>query len=181
MYIIGFDPGLASTGWAVLDKDKEKVIDSGIIKTDAAQDKLGRLYSLRQSIRAILQAYSLITPKPEVAIEDFIFQKRTTQFGDEVPLKSAELLNRAVQVIVSECWGLGFKPTLYSATEIKEAIAGYGRANKEAVKRGVKLRLGDAPKSNHSIDAAAAVIYHADLMVVNKAIASSEIKQLMRK
>jgi Holliday junction resolvasome RuvABC endonuclease subunit len=104
MIIVAFDPGLASTGWAVLDTDTQHVFDSGVIRTSAGAEKLERLFSLRQAVRAILQGYFQIEPTPQVAIEDFIFQKRTTKRGEEVPLPSAELLNRVVQVIVSECW-----------------------------------------------------------------------------
>lgn len=163
MLIPAFDPGLANTGWVVLDTAQNKIIDSGVIKTDAKQDKLERLFSLRQSVRAILQGYFQIEPTPEVAIEDFIFQKRTTTRGEEVPLPSAELLNRVVQVIVSECWALNMVPHLYPAPAVKEALTRCNRANKAAMKEAVSLRVASMPKSNHAIDACAVALYHADV------------------
>lgn len=166
--IIAFDPGLANTGWIVLDTAREKIIDSGVIKTDSKQDRLDRLFKLRQSVRAILQGYCQIQPRPEVAIEDFIFQKRTTKYGDEVPLKSAELLNRVVQLIVSECWALDMAPYLYSAPDVKNAIAGWDKADKDMVKVAVRARVKELPKSNHAIDAAAVALYHRDVTQIQR-------------
>lgn len=162
--ILGFDPGLASTGFCVLDKKKGKVIDSGVIKTEPKDERETRLFLLRNSVRAILQAYH--SEDPHVAIEDFIFQKRLKKDGHEVPLKSAEVLNRVVQVIVSVTWELGLDVFLYSAPTIKDAIAGWRLADKRMVGAAVSLRLGEStPSNNHAIDACAVALYHADLML----------------
>ncbi|MBE0448776.1 MAG: crossover junction endodeoxyribonuclease RuvC [Actinobacteria bacterium] len=164
MLVIGFDPGLTSTGWCVLDTDKQKIIDSGVIKTCNIRQREERLFAIRQSTKAILQGYMRMDP--QVAIEDFIFQKRKTRCGEEVPLKSAELLNRVVQVIVSVCWDLGIEVSLYPAPDVKGAIAAYERADKEAMRKAVKLRLSEIPRPSHIVDAAAVALYHADLSVI---------------
>jgi Holliday junction resolvasome RuvABC endonuclease subunit len=66
------------------------------------------------------------------------------------------------------------KPNLYSAPTVKEAIVGWDRADKAAVKAAVKLRVKEAPKNSHSVDACAVALYHADLMAVeNKVIAGA--------
>lgn len=179
--IIGFDPGLASTGWAVIDEEKQKVIASGVILTKASLPPLERLFDIRLAVRALLQAYYQLVPRPEVAIEDFVFQKRTTKRGHEVPLKSAEMLNRVVQLIVSECWALSYHVALYPASEVKEAIAGNSKAKKEEVKKGLILRLAHRPRNNHAIDAAAVALYHADLAIIRSQAQSAEIAKLMKR
>ena len=163
-----------------IDTKEQKVIDSGVILTKAGLPPLERLYEIRQAVRAILQAYYQIAPRPQVAIEDFVFQKRTRTDGCEVPIKSAEMLNRVVQLIVSECWALSFAVSLYSAPEVKEAFAGYGRANKGAVKKIIALRLKNLPRNNHAIDAAAVALYHADMRAMQEKIRSAEMKHLMQ-
>jgi Holliday junction resolvasome RuvABC endonuclease subunit len=172
--ILGVDPGLATTGYSFLSPDATTVKWSGRILTDKGQTDIERLYSLRNAMTALIRTTLEENPDGiEVAIEDFVFQKRKVKGGDEVPLKTAEALNRAVQVIVCVCWDHDIHPELYSAPTVKEAMTGYKRAKKKDVERSLNLRLKQMPTNNHAVDAAAVALYHANVLAMNRAMAGS--------
>ncbi|MDR2964811.1 MAG: crossover junction endodeoxyribonuclease RuvC [Treponema sp.] len=147
--ILGIDPGLASTGWGVLEDaaGKIKYIDHGVITTKADQPRAERLFFIMHSIRNIIEKF-----KPaEAAIEHLFFGKNVSS---AIPVAEARGVVSAVlaekSIIVHE-----FMPNL-----IKKGVTGITSANKAQVQEMVRIILGldEIPKPDHAADALASAI-----------------------
>ena len=137
MRILGIDPGLACTGFGIIDvgNSQLKVIDYGVIKTDQKKQLNIRLNTIFQDLKYIIDKF-----KPSVMSVEQIF------YGKNV--KSALLLGhaRGIPLLLSA----EFKLTLYefSARRIKQSLTGNGNASKEQVQFMVMqiLNLKEPPK-----------------------------------
>lgn len=158
--ILGIDPGLASTGWGVLDYQdgKIKYIDHGIIETKAGQIRSERLFFILQSVRSIIDKY-----KPtQAAIETLYFGKNVSS---AIPVAEAR---GVISAAIAE---RGIPLFEYAPNAIKQGVTGVARADKEQVQEMVRiiLSLDKIPKPDHSADALGAAICAAN--------ASSLLKQ----
>jgi crossover junction endodeoxyribonuclease RuvC len=147
--IIGIDPGLASTGWGVLeDKNgKIKYIDHGIIKTKADQPRAERLFFIMHSIRLIIEKY-----KPtEAAIEILFFGKNVSS---AIPVAESR---GVISAIVAE---KGIPLHELTPNAIKKGVTGVTSADKKQVQEMVRIILGldSPPQPDHAADALAAAI-----------------------
>ncbi len=150
--IIGIDPGLGKTGWAVISKDGNnlKYISSGVIKTEAASALPDRIHHIYQNLANIIQKF-----KPnEFAIEETFVNKN--------PLSSLKLgYGRAAAILAAA--NSGIEVFEYSAKHVKKAIVGAGAADKNQIKYMVSVLL---PKikisSEDEADAVAVAITHAN-------------------
>ncbi len=161
MRIIGIDPGVATTGWAVIDfqgRDIIDVVDYGIIETAKGlkpEQRLGEIYS---DLNEILDKF-----KPEVAgVETLIFcnnAKTVMQVGEA----------RGVVLLILEHYSID----IYSFTplQVKSSISGYGKAEKKQVQENVKriCNLTDIPKPDDAADAIAIAICCNDSLKLNNA------------
>jgi crossover junction endodeoxyribonuclease RuvC len=147
--ILGIDPGLASTGWGILEDaaGKIKYIDHGTIITKADQPRAERLFFIMHTIRKIIEKY-----KPaEAAIERLFFGKNVSS---AIPVAEARGVISAVlaekSIIVHEL----------TPNSIKKGVTGIISADKSQVQEMVRiiLELKDAPKPDHAADALAAAI-----------------------
>lgn len=150
MRVLGVDPSLRSTGYAVLDGDRrtQKVLEYGLIKTKKADSLQQCLVQIADTIEGVVKEHS-----PDcLAIED-IFTARNSS----VALKLGHV--RGAVILVCERNGLETFP--YAATRIKETVAGYGRASKEQVQHMVVRALGlvEVPPDD-AADALAAALTH---------------------
>jgi crossover junction endodeoxyribonuclease RuvC len=151
--IIGVDPGLAATGWGVVDCSGSRLryIAHGHIKTAADTPRAERLFFIYESFRKILEAYQ---PK-QAAIENLYFGKN---------ISSAMVVAEARGVL---CMSLAQKeiPVLeITPNAIKKAVVGVNSADKSQVQEMVRLilNLDEIPKPDHAADALAAAVCAAN-------------------
>jgi len=151
MRIIGIDPGYAIMGWAVLDLEGNhfKAVDYGVVTTDAGVPMSLRLQHLYAELLAIIGQY-----KPgEAGIEELFFNTNA---------KTAIGVGEARGVAMLACVNSGLEVSEYTPLQIKQALVGYGRADKKQVQAMVKaiLNLEKSPRPDDAADAAAAAICH---------------------
>jgi crossover junction endodeoxyribonuclease RuvC len=144
--ILGIDPGLANTGWAVLENE-ERVVDSGCLVTKSSDDSSKRLEFIYSELEKIIKKYKVET----ISIESLFFAKNA---------KSALPVAEAIGVI--KVCGLknGCGVRLFTPLQIKMALVGYGRAEKEQVEQMVRqqLKLPEKVDISHESDAMAAAL-----------------------
>ena len=155
MYILGIDPGLAIVGWGVVEYVNEKFtpISYGAITTPAGIDIEQRLLQIYDGLDGIIKKY-----KPDdIAIEELFFN--TNQ-------KTAIAVAEARGVIM--LCGIQNKIPLYEYTplQVKQAVVGYGRADKKQVITMTNMLLGlkKSPKLDDTSDALAIAICHGHSM-----------------
>ncbi len=153
MIIVGFDPGLATLGYGVISVDnssKPKMIDYGVVLTDKNINLAERLNLLEKGIKQVIDKF-----KPdEIAIEELFFAKNV-KTGIAVAHARGVLLLTAYK----ECKRI-FE---YTPLQIKQALTGYGRAEKNQIQQMVKTLLGlkTIPKPDDAADAVAVALCHA--------------------
>lgn len=149
--ILGIDPGYARTGYAVLDyyRDRFKIVDYGLISTEANTDFSRRLLTIDRAIDSICARF-----EPDcMAIEELFFYRNiTTAIG------TAQA--RGVCIVAAARRGLDIYE--YTPMQSKLAVTGYGHADKLQVQEMVKylLRLKEIPKPDDVADALAIAICH---------------------
>lgn len=153
MIILGLDPGLATLGYGVIRKEKSKraeMIDYGIVSTPKEENLAVRLCMLERGIKQIIDKF-----KPdEIAVEELFFAKNV-KTGISVAHARGVILLTANK----EC-GRIFE---YTPLQIKQALTGYGRAEKNQIQQMVKSLLGlkAIPKPDDAADALAVALTHA--------------------
>ncbi len=153
MRILGIDPGLAATGFGVIEQNHSSfaVVDYGVINT-LSRDPIGlRLKKIYDKITSLVKEFS-----PDVAAVEEIFFSANA--------KSAIQVAQTKGVIILACVNAGLKVFEYTPLQIKMAISGYGKAPKEQMQKMVKaiLKLSSIPKSDHSADALAVAICYSN-------------------
>ena len=145
MRILGIDPGYAILGYGVLDMkgNKFEVIAYGSILTDNSMEMPQRLKLLYDELSEIIRRYQ----PEEASIEELFFNNNA---------KTAILVGEARGVAVLACI------SEYTPLQIKQALVGYGRADKKQMQAMVKaiLNLETVPKPDDTADALAAAICH---------------------
>ncbi len=147
--ILGVDPGYARAGWSILKKDGQQLelINYGCIETPKKMEHSERLNFLNQELKKIIKRY-----KPEVlAVEELFFFKN---------LKTAMKVAEAKGVILMTAFNSKLTIEEYTPLQIKQALAGYGRAGKRQIQYMVKmiLKLDSVPKPDDVADAVAVAI-----------------------
>ena len=153
MIILGIDPGTATTGYGVIEsnKGKLKIIDYGCILTDKKSKMPERLDFLGEELKKIIKKY-----KPQaLAVEELFFFKNA---------KTIITVGQARGVILFVGKNIGKKTGLdifeYTPLQVKQAVVGYGRADKKQVQEMVKAILGlnEIPQPDDAADALAVAI-----------------------
>ncbi len=153
MVIVGFDPGLATLGYGVITTDikkKPEMVDYGIISTPKDVNFAVRLTMIEKGVKEVINTY-----KPdEIAIEELFFAKNVTTGINVAHARGVTLLTA-----VKMC----DKIFEYTPLQIKQALTGYGRAEKNQIQQMVKtlLRLKAVPKPDDAADALAVALCHA--------------------
>ena len=149
---LGIDPGIATTGYGLvrLTQDGELVaVSFGIISTPKDSSAPVRLEILFDQLKALLKKH-----KPDTAaVEKLFFQSN---------VKTALSVGQARGVIMLCLQKAGIEPFEYTPNEIKQAVAGYGGADKRQVQDMVRalLQLDSIPKPDDAADALAIAITH---------------------
>ncbi len=150
--ILGLDPGMAGTGWGVIEhvQQRSRLLAHGTINTTARQPDSERLVTIYRGVLDVIDEFR----PAAAAIEEL--------FGG-VNLKSALAVGQARGVIILACAERDIMPADYTPLRIKQAVVGYGRASKQQVQQMVKslLELGEIPRPDHAADALAVAICHA--------------------
>ena len=152
MRILGIDPGFAITGYSIIDYqgNKFKLIDSGAVTTKAGESFPLRLTKIYDDLSMIIDEY-----KPDAISVDELF------FNNNVKTAINVAQARGVVLVVGCQKQI---PTYeYTPLQIKQAVAGYGRADKIQVQKMVKaiLNVEKLPKLDDTTDSMAAAICHA--------------------
>ena len=152
MVILGIDPGLAIVGWGVIDYDKNRfrTIDYGSLQTPAGEATETRLVNIYSGMQALIKRY-----KPScMAVEELFFNTNITT-GIRVSQARGVILLAAAQA--------GIEIAEYTPLQVKQAVVGYGRADKHQIITMVTRLLGlrEPPKPDDTADALAIDICHA--------------------
>ena len=165
MIILGIDPGIATLGYGVIEKDARgnfRAIDCGVVTTPKDEGLPVRLAMLEEGVAKILEKY-----KPdEVAMEELFFSKNIT-----TGIAVAHARGVALLTCVKTCGRL----YEYTPMQIKQALTGYGKADKKQIQSTVTsiLKLPSIPKPDDAADALAIALCHGfagrfgELFVVN--------------
>lgn len=159
MVVLGIDPGLASTGWGVVDKseiknqrskirtEKLKVLGYGVIKTKPGVKRAERLKKIYEELSGLIEKY-----QPELVVVEEVF------FGKNA--KTAMMVGQAQGVIMLAAVNLERPVLVVTPLQVKNAVCGYGRAEKGQVQAMVQrqLGMGEKPKSDDAADALAVAL-----------------------
>lgn len=152
MRIIGIDPGTGILGFGVIDiiKGKPTLVDGGVIRTPVKEDDAVRLLTIYDELTDIIAQ----TKPDEMAVEKLFFSKNVT---------TAITVAQARGVVLLTAMQAGLKIAEYNPMQIKQALTGYGRADKKQMQEMVRLTLNlkEVPKPDDAADALAVAITHA--------------------
>ena len=147
--IIGIDPGLASTGWGVIEssRGKLKYVAHGCIETSADKSRGQRLVIIYKSFLKVIKTYM-----PEQAAMENLY------FGRNI--SSAMAVAEARGVLLMALCSKGLPVLELTPNSIKQAVVGVSKADKKQIQEMVKLILGleEIPKPDHAADALGAAI-----------------------
>jgi crossover junction endodeoxyribonuclease RuvC len=152
MIILGIDPGLATLGYGVIEKDERgnfRALDCGVVLTPKDEGLPVRLAILEEGVKKVLDKYH----PDEVAMEELFFSKNIT-----TGIAVAHARGVALLTCVKECGKL----YEYTPMQIKQALTGYGKADKKQIQSVVTsmLRLKEVPKPDDAADALAIALCH---------------------
>ena len=152
--IIGIDPGLASTGWGVVNCNAGKIhyVSHGIIETKAAMPLAERLLLIMNSLNKIIDLH-----KPSVSAVEKLY------FGSNV--SSAIPVAQATGVIFAALAAKKIIVHELRPNVIKKGVTGFSRSEKNQVQEMVRIILGlpEIPKPDHAADALGAAICAANI------------------
>lgn len=151
MRVLGLDPGLATTGWGMVEEEAGALAlaDFGVVTTAPGQPLAKRLQSLYQELTALIALQ-----RPDVAAVEELFFSRNARTAFTVgQARGVALLALAdAELIVHE----------YTPLQVKQAVVGYGQATKHQVQQMVRMLLGlsEVPQPDDAADAVAVAICH---------------------
>lgn len=152
MVILGIDPGLATLGWGVVTdrQNKQQLVDYGCILTPADMPFPKRLLAIHTQFSALLQKY---TPD-EIAFEELFFARNVT---------TALTVGAARGVCVALSADYTDNVYEYTPMQVKQAMVGYGKAEKRQIQEMVKLLLHmeAIARPDDAADALAIALTHA--------------------
>lgn len=152
MIILGIDPGTAITGYGIIkvEGNKFKALTYGSIKTKKSEGLPIRLRIIYQEVKQLIATYN----PEEIAVEDLFFNKNT---------RTALAVGHARGVVLLAGANSMLNVNEYTPLQVKQAVVGYGRAEKTQVQQMVKSILGleKIPKPDDVADALAVAICHA--------------------
>ena len=159
MIILGIDPGLATLGYGVIEADNQKrrLIQYGTLTTPAGQPMPQRLRAIYQGMNQLMDIYQ----PDDVAFEELFFSKNITTGIAVGPARGDGLLAEVQR-----------PENLYEYTpmQIKQAVTGYGGADKHQVQQMVKilLKMKEIARPDDAADAIAVALTHANSMNMKK-------------
>ncbi len=152
MLVIGIDPGTAITGYGLVREQQNgvlEVVDFGVIQTSAELEMPQRLLQLYRDLKQL----ALLHRPDSGAVEKLFFQKN---------VRTAISVGQGRGVAILALAEAGISIGEYTPLEIKQAVAGYGGADKNQMQYMVKalLELEDTPQPDDAADALAVAVCH---------------------
>lgn len=158
MIILGIDPGTAITGYGFINTDKHalKVIEYGCVFTPAKTENAKRIAAITEQLTSLIQKHC----PNYIAIEQLFFFKN---------VKTAISVSEARGAILLIANQLRIDIHEYTPLQVKQAITGYGKAEKTQIQKMVKviLQLKEIPKPDDAADALAVAICCANRIHAN--------------
>lgn len=153
MIILGLDPGIGTMGYGVVEKDVRgncSAVDFGVVRTPKDENLAVRLCILEEGVNALFDKFS----PEEVAMEELFFSKNIT---------TGIAVAHARGVMMLACNKRCGKIFEYTPNQIKQALTGYGRADKPQMQKVVAshLRLSAIPRPDDAADALGVALCHA--------------------
>lgn len=165
MRILGIDPGVATTGWAVVDFDKEeKIVDFGVVSTSKEHTQPERLSEIYEDIVKIIKDFS-----PDYgAVELLLFNNNA---------KTAMAVGESRGVVILALTQNKIPFLQFTPPQIKLSISGNGRADKKQVQENVKriFKLEQLPKPDDAADAVAIALCCRDSLKLDSRINKKQI------
>jgi crossover junction endodeoxyribonuclease RuvC len=162
MVVLGIDPGTANTGYGVVRRRSGRLgaLDAGVIQTRADQAPERRLAIIHRALLDLIDEHEVEV----VALEDLYFGQNA---------RSAFAVGHARGVAMLAAGERGLPCASYTPQQVKSAVCGSGRAQKEQVARMVAALLGlpEPPRSDHASDALAVALCHANRAPLAAALA----------
>jgi crossover junction endodeoxyribonuclease RuvC len=163
MLVLGIDPGTARTGFGLVRETGDgglELVAYGVITTAAKTPPAERLHTLHSELRKLIKQHQPV----EAAVEQLFFQKNVS---------TAMSVGQARGVILLALQQSGLRIEEYGPQDIKQAVTGYGAADKSQMQRMVKtlLSMSRIPKPDDAADALAIAICHCH---------SARLRQQMR-
>lgn len=152
MIILGIDPGTATTGYGLIQKDGQKLtaLDYGVITTSPREEPPDRLHTIYDQLNRLFDLH-----QPDFLVTERLFfaKNETTAFG----------VGRTIGVVLLTAAQRGIPWMEYTPPQVKLAIVGYGAAEKKQVQYMIQrlLNLPSIPKPDDAADALAIAICHA--------------------
>ncbi len=153
MVILGLDPGYGTMGYGVIEKDARgncSAVDYGVVKTPASENFAVRLCILEEGVNALFDRFH----PEEAAMEELFFSKNVT---------TGIAVAHARGVMLLTCNKRCGRIFEYTPNQIKQAVTGYGGADKGQMQRVIAslLRLRSVPRPDDAADALAVALCHA--------------------
>ena len=157
--IIGIDPGTATTGWAIIEQTGDRILPLayGHISTAKEDSDDSRILEVSCNLDELIKKYQ----PEEAAIESLFFFKNQKTVIQVAQSRGAILLTLRQNSI---------RIASYTPLQVKQALTGYGRAEKKQMQQMVKniLHLNEIPKPDDVADALAVAVCHANsLKIIN--------------
>ncbi len=151
MLVLGIDPGTAITGYGLVEwrEGKERLVKSGVIITSSCMEMPMRLCKINRDLDILIKEF-----KPDaMAIEQLFFHRNS-----KTVITVAQA--RGVAIMTAAC--LGVQVAEYTPLQVKQAVVGYGNAEKRQVQLMVQriLSMSQLPKPDDAADALAVAICH---------------------
>jgi crossover junction endodeoxyribonuclease RuvC len=164
--VIGFDPGLALLGYGVVDVrggGGQVLVECGVVKTASGLSLPRRLGLIYTSASELVEAFA----PDAVAVEELFFNTN---------VKTALAVGQARGALLSAVIRHTDAIYEYTPLQVKQAVTGYGRADKHQVQQMVKalLRLRDVPRPDDAADAVAVALCHATTVRLRAAVESTK-------
>jgi len=150
--ILGIDPGIATTGYGIVRKDGPRLaaLDHGVILTSPRDEPPARLLAVHARLSTLFDEH-----KPDIVVTERLFfaKNEKTAFG----------VGRTIGVILLLAAQRGVAWTEYTPAEVKQAVVGYGGAEKHQMQYMIQriLALPAMPKPDDAADALAVAVCHA--------------------
>ena len=152
MVILGIDPGIANTGYGIVQSSAARVqpLHFGNIQTSPKTLSEERLKKIYDTVTDLIAQFAV----ESVVLEDVFFNKNVS---------SAFSVGEVKGIVKLAAVNIGAPVATYTPLQVKQSIAGYGKATKVQVQRMVQalLKLKELPQPDHAADALAVAICHA--------------------
>jgi len=149
--VLGIDPGVATIGFGVVDfaKNTQRLVQYGVITTPAGIPLSNRLLQISHDMAELIHAFS----PDEMAVEELFFSKNIT---------TGIAVAHGRGVILLEAERLGVPVFEYTPMQVKQAVVGYGKAEKKQVMLMTQrlLKMKEIPRPDDAADALAIAICH---------------------